>query len=378
MSTYDAIVLGAGGVGSAAMVELARRGASVLGIDRFNPPHDRGSTHGQTRAIRLAYFEHPDYVPLLLESYRLWRELEQHVGQDLLYEVGVLEVGPANRTVVPGVLRSVIEHKLSIDELAPAEIERRWPGFRVPENLAGVFDPRGGYLLVEDCVRAHLQAATAAGATMLIDTEVQDWSATSGEVRVRTSAGEFAAARLVVTAGPWAAQLLHNLQIGLTVRRKSLFWFETGSPRYDLASGLPVYLFELPAGTFYGFPKLDPRGVKVAEHSGGQTIADPATVNRAIDSDDQRQLGEFLSACMPEVSSRVADHAVCLYTMSPDENFIVDRHPAHANVAFAAGLSGHGFKFAPVLGRALADLALDGATKLPIEFLSLQRFGRVP
>jgi monomeric sarcosine oxidase len=272
-------------------------------------------------------------------------------------------------------LRSVIEHQLSIDELAPAEIERRWPGFHVPENLAGVFDPRGGYLLVEDCVRAHLQAAKEAGAALLPNTEVHNWKATDDEVRVRTSAGEFAAARLVITAGAWATQLLKDVKVALTVRRKSLFWFETNSPQYDVASGLPVYLFELPTGTFYGFPKLDPRGVKVAEHSGGQTITDPANVSRAVDPDDQRQLREFLALCMPQVSHRVADHAVCLYTMSPDENFIVDLHPAHANVAFAAGLSGHGFKFAPVLGRALADVALDGATKLPIEFLSLGRFG---
>jgi sarcosine oxidase len=376
MQTYDAIVLGTGGIGSAAIYELARRGVHVLGIDRFDPPHDRGSTHGQSRAIRQAYFEHPDYVPLLLESYRLWRELEQHVGRNLLNEVGVLQVGPAGGTVVPGVLRAATEHKLSIEELGANEIELRWPGLRVPNNLVGVFEPRGGYLLVEDCVRAHLHAAQAADATMLPNTEVDGWNATDSEVRVRTSAGEFTAARLVVTAGAWAAQLLSDLKIGLTVRRKSLFWFHTTSPKCELASGLPVYLYELPTGTFYGFPQLDPRGVKVAEHTGGQPITDPTTVDREINPDDERQLGEFIAACLPEVSRNVTDHATCLYTMSPDENFIVDRHPAHPNISFAAGLSGHGFKFAPVLGRALADLALDGKTALPIDFLSLRRFLR--
>jgi sarcosine oxidase len=278
---------------------------------------------------------------------------------------------------VPGVLLAAAKYKLIIEELAAAEIERRWPGLRVPENLVGVLDPRGGYLLVEDCVRAHLQAATTAGATLLTDTEVYDWSATDREVKVHTSAGEFAAARLVITAGAWAADLLNDLEIGLTVRRKSLFWFETSSPKYDVAGDFPVYLFELPAGTFYGFPKLDPRGVKVAEHSGGTTIPDPLDVNRTIDPVEERHLREFLAACLPEVSNRVTDHAVCLYTMSPDEHFIIDRHPAHANIAFAAGLSGHGYKFAPVLGRALADLALDGATPLPIGFLSLSRFPQI-
>jgi sarcosine oxidase len=375
MSTYDAIVLGAGGVGSAAMYELARRGASVLGIDRFNPPHDRGSTHGQSRVIRQAYFEHPAYVPLLLKSYRLWRELEQQVGRELLNEVGVLEVGPSDRIVVPGVLLAATKYQLFVEELVASEIERRWPGLRVSDNLVGVLDPRGGYLLVENCVKAHLDAANAAGATRLTDTEVYGWSASDREIQVRTSGGDFLAGRLIITAGAWAADLLKELQIGLTVRRKSLFWFETRSSNYDLAAGLPVYLFELPAGTFYGFPKLDARGVKVTEHSGGQTIADPLMVNRDIDPGDELNLREFLGECLPEVSSCVTDHAVCLYTMSPDENFIVDRHPDHSNVVFAAGLSGHGFKFAPVLGLALADLAIDGTTALPIDFLSLRRFG---
>ena len=159
------------------------------------------------------------------------------------------------------------------------------------------------------------------------------------------------------------------------MRRKSLFWFETDSPRYDVAAGFPVYLFELPAGVFYGFPRLDGRSVKVAEHTGGAAVDDPANVDRAIDLGRTAPSRTFLAAHLPEVSSRVVDHAVCLYTMSPDEHFIVDRHPAHANVVFAAGLSGHGFKFTPVLGRALADLALDGSTPLPIDFLSLRRFG---
>ena len=230
----------------------------------------------------------------------------------------------------PAFKNAATEHGLSVEELAAEEIERRWPGLRAPAGYVGVFEPRGGYLLVEECVRAHLQAAKAAGATLLSDTEVYEWTATDSEVHIRTSAGEFAAARLMITAGPWAATLLSDLDIGLTIRRKSLFWFQTSSPKYDLASGLPVYLFELPTGIFYGFPQLDARGVKVSEHTGGQTIADPAAVNRAIDPHDERQLREFLAACLPDVSSRVTDHATCLYTMSPDEHFIVDRHPAHA------------------------------------------------
>jgi monomeric sarcosine oxidase len=374
MQSYDVIVLGAGGAGSAALYELARRGVRAVGIDRYRPPHDRGSSHGQTRVIRQAYFEHPNYVPLLRESYRLWRELEQTAGRQLFHEVGLVEIGPADGVVVPGVLRSAAEHRIAIDELSPADVKRRWPGLRVPAGLAAVFEPHAGYLPVEECVTAHLDAARAAGATLLAETRVFDWTANARGVAVRTSAGDFAAGKLIVAAGSWAGSLLGELSLRLNVVRKSLFWFETASPHYDVTAGFPVFLFELPLGVFYGFPRLGPRGIKVAEHSGGRVVDDPAAVDRAVDPEEQRRLSDFLAAHLPHVSTHVTDHTVCLYTMSPDEHFVVDRHPQSPNVVFAAGLSGHGFKFTPVLGRVLADLALDGRTPLPIDFLSRQRF----
>jgi monomeric sarcosine oxidase len=379
MSHYDAIVLGTGGIGSAALYEFARRGIRAIGIDRFHPPHERGSSHGQTRVIRQAYFEHSDYVPLALASYRLWRELELHTGRSLLHECGLVQVGPPNGLVVPGVLNSAEQHRLSVQQLSAERIERRWPGLRVPGNLTGVYEPAAGYLLVEDCVQAHLDAARAAGGILLEETEVLGWQIDDTRVEVQTSRGPFTSAHLVVTAGAWAAQVLAgaslNLTPSLSVRRKSLFWYETSSTAYDANRGCPVYLFELPQGVFYGFPKLDARGVKVGEHTGGRIVGDPLDVDRTADPAEQAALTAFLAAHMPGVSRRVTDHSVCLYTMSPDEHFIVDRHPAHPQIAFAAGLSGHGFKFAPVLGRALADLVLDGATELPIAFLSLRRFG---
>lgn len=374
MPTYDAIVLGTGGIGSAALYELARRGVRVAGVDRFHPPHDRGSTHGQTRVIRQAYFEHSNYVPLLTESYRLWHALEQQVGHRLYHQVGLVEVGPPDGIVVPGVIQAATEHHLPVERLTAAEVTGRWPGFRVPGNLHAVFEPHAGYLLVEDCVRAHLEEAQAAGAKLLTETEVQSWKANDQEVRLITNRGELVASRLIIAAGAWASSLLADLNVNLEVRRKSLFWFHSDGPQYDVSSGLPVFLFELPAGVFYGFPKLDERGVKVAEHTGGCAIKDPLTVDRSIDPNEQQRVSDFLAAQLPRVSDRVAGHSACLYTMSPDEHFIVDRHPDHPNVVFAAGLSGHGFKFAPVLGAALGDLALNDKSKLPISFLSLSRF----
>jgi monomeric sarcosine oxidase len=375
MERYDAIVLGAGGIGSAALYALARRGVRTLGIDRFNPPHNRGSSHGQTRVIRQAYFEHPDYVPLLLESYRGWHDLERRSDKKLFNPIGLIQLGPADGIIVPGVLRAAEKHRLPVQALTAAETQRRWPGLRVGNDVVGVYEPAAGYLLVEDCVQAHLDLARAAGAELLTDTEVVRWDSDEREVRVYTADRQFTATRLIVTAGAWSSRLLADLGVSLMVRRKSLFWFATDAADYTLNNGLPVFLLELADGVFYGFPTLDERGVKFAEHSGGRIVEDPLTVDRSIDPEDQRRLTRVLSQFLPGVSPRLSDHTVCLYTMSPDENFIIDRHPRHSNVVFAAGLSGHGFKFAPVLGKALADLAVDSDTELPIAFLSLSRFG---
>jgi monomeric sarcosine oxidase len=372
---YDAIVLGTGGVGSAALYHLARRGVRAIGIDRFHPPHDRGSSHGHTRVIRQAYFEHSDYVPLLREAYRLWHDLESIAEQQLFFQIGLVEVGPSDGMVVPGVRRAAEEHGLAVESLTAKQIGQRWPGLEVENDLVGVFEPAAGYLRVEDCVKVHLDAAGAAGAEFITDTEVSCWSANDAEVRLRlTNHVEIFGRRLIITAGAWAGRLLSALNIGLKVRRKSLFWFGTDDSRYESASGMPVFLFELPAGVFYGFAKLDQRGVKFAEHTGGHAVDDPLVVDGTIAEDEKGRLIAVLSQYLPGVSSHVTDHTVCLYTMSPDEHFVVDGHPEHANVVFAAGLSGHGFKFTPVLGRALADLALAGGTDLPIDFLSLKRF----
>ncbi len=376
MKRYDVIVLGAGGVGSAALYHLARRGVRAIGIDRFSPPHDRGSTHGHTRVIRKAYYEHPNYVPLLRESYREWFDLESHLGRKLFHQIGLLELGPADGAVVPNVLSAAAQYQIPVESLDAASIEARWPGVRVDRDAVGVFEPGAGYLLVEDCVQAHLDAARATGAELLTDTEIVEVSTNEQTAIVRTSDDtEIEAKTVIMAAGAWSVKQLANLGVAFTIRRKSLFWFASDDEQYTVGSGLPVFLFELSNGIFYGFPKVDERGVKFAEHTGGRTVEDPLTVDRTIDAEEQRRLVEVMSRYLPGVSANVTDHAVCLYTMSPDEHFIVDRHPEMPNVVFAAGLYGHGFKFVPVLGRALADLALDGGTDLPMDFFSLNRFG---
>ena len=385
MKIFDAIVLGVGGVGSAALWQLARRGLRVLGIDRFGIAHDRGSSHGSTRIIRQAYFEHPSYVPLALRSYELWHEIEEQVREQLLYQVGLVQVGPPDGEVVAGVLRSAAEHQLPVERLAPREAMKRWPALDVPEDAAAVFERRAGYLRVEACVRAHIAAAQRAGAELHTDEAVTGWRVeTGGDVVVETERGTYCAARLIIAAGAWAPELLNELAVPFVVLRKPVFWYSTETPEFG-TSELPCFLYELnelnaegePAGAceFYGFPAIDDLGVKVAEHTGGIVVRDPRKVSRELLPADKARVEAFTTACLPALGYRMHAHRVCLYTMSPDRHFIVDRHPRHQQVVFAAGLSGHGFKFTPVLGEALADLAIDGATKLPIGFLGLARFG---
>jgi sarcosine oxidase len=370
---YDAIVLGVGGVGSAALFHLAGRGANVLGLDRFPPGHDRGSSHGRTRIIRQAYFEHPDYVPLLFRAYQLWDELSERRGERLRHEIGLLQVGPPESRVLAGVRESARQHGLQVDELGAREICDRFPGFRTDDNWSGLFERRAGYLGVEECVWAHTEEAIHLGATLRTDVEVRGWTVKRDAIIVEANAGRFKAARLVVTAGAWAPQLLRELSVPLEVRRKPQFWYPAAD-RYRADRGCPAYLFDLPQAIFYGLPAIDEFGLKVAEHTGGAVVADPLNINRETDRQDQEGVEQFLATYLPSVGRPCLRHSVCMYTLTPDEHFVVDRHPADERIVFAAGLSGHGFKFTCVLGEALADLALTGHTELPIGFLSFKRF----
>jgi sarcosine oxidase len=373
MSTFDVIVIGTGGVGSSALSHLSRRGVHALGIDRFPPGHDRGSSHGHTRVIRLAYFEHPDYVPLLRRAYDLWRELEETREEKLYHQVGVLQVGLPEGEVIAGVRASAKMHGLQVEDVPLAEFARRFPGFGLADDHAALFEERAGYLLVERSVIAHAEEAVRHGAVLASGEEVRAWRIVGDGVIVETDRNQYAARRLIITAGAWAGQLLADLGIPLRVLRKQLHWFAPQRDLYRETTGSPCFLYDLPEGFFYGFPQLDERGVKVAEHSGGREITDPLDVDRELDERDSQTVANFIKHHMPAMSTKLVDYATCLYTMSPDGHFIVDRHPQHSQVSFAAGLSGHGFKFTSVLGEILAELALDGRASLPIEFLSARR-----
>jgi sarcosine oxidase len=373
MTTFDVIVLGTGGVGSAACWQLAKRGANVLGLDRFPPGHDRGSSHGQTRIIRQAYFEHADYVPLLRRAYELWHELEQTSGQKLFEQVGLLQVGPPDGIVLPGVLRAAALHGLEVDLLSAADSNRRFPGFFVPDEMQAVYEPAAGFLRVEACVRAHCDAALRCGAELKSGVNVLGWSADGNGVAVRTDQGDFHAAKLIITAGPWVADFLRKEVAPVRVVRKHIYWFPAPAGHHQAAQGTPTFLYELPHGVFYGFPVINSDGLKCGEHSGGELAPDPLNDPRLPSPIDEARVSHFVQQYLPGIEPRPQQRSVCFYTMSPDENFLLDRHPENPNVCFAAGLSGHGFKFTGVLGQVLADWTLAGRTNLPVEFLALNR-----
>jgi sarcosine oxidase len=376
---YDVIVLGTGGVGSAAMFHLAKRGAKVLGLDRFPPGHDRGSSHGRTRIIRQAYFEHPDYVPLLKRAYELWAELSERCGKRLYHEIGLLQIGPPDGTVIRGVVQSAQQHSLDVQQLTADETQRRFPGFRLADSWQSVYEQHAGYLEVENCVLAHLSEAQNLGAQLRTGVDVRRWRAEAAGVTIESGSDQIHAAKLVVGAGPWASSFLADLGVALDVLRSPVFWYSVDDDSLRADHGCPAYLFDTPQCP-YGIPAVDESGFKVAEHGNReskQLVADPLAVNRELDPSDQMRVEEFLAQHIPGVQRGQPIHSVCMYTMSPDENFIVDLHPRYPQVAFAAGLSGHGFKFTCVLGEILADLALNGRTEHPIDFLNCRRFGTV-
>ena len=376
-STFDAIVIGLGGMGAATACELAGRGRKVLGLEQFAPAHDRGSSHGGTRIIRRAYYEHPAYVPLVARSFDMWHELEQLTGRHLLTSCDCLSIGPPAGELVAGVHRSAADHGLAVESLTAAEVVRRFPAFRVPDELAGVLEHAAGFLAVEECVRAHHATAVARGADLRFEEPVTGWAADGAGVEVRTDRGVYRADRLVVAAGPWAAHLLTGIGVPLTVMRQVQLWFRPEHPERFRRDRFPIFLLDAPAGAFYGLPMLDPSGLKTSRHYGGQEVAHPDAVDPHVRMGDEVPVRAFLRDYLPDAADGpCAAASVCKYTLTPDRHFVLDRHPRHPQVAVACGFSGHGFKFAPGVGEAMADLC-DGIDRPDLMFFRAGRFGGV-
>jgi len=370
---FDVIVVGAGGMGSATAFELARRGRSVLALEQFPLVHDRGSSHGHTRIIRRAYYEHPAYVPLVRRAFERWHDLEQRTGRHLLTECDCLSIGPPDGEVVNGVMATAREHGLEVERFDAGGLAKRFPQFRVPPEFAGVLERNAGFLYVEECVRAHLEQATKLGATIRSEEPVASWSSDGHAVTVTTARDTYHAAALVLTAGPWAGRLLAAHGAELRVMRQTMLWFATAGDERFRRDVFPIFLAETPAGPFYGLPVIDPRGLKVARHYGAPELNSPVEIERALRPDDEPPVRRFLDAFLPEVNGALRHGETCIYTLTPDRHFLIDLHPEYRNVAVAAGFSGHGFKFASVVGEVLAGLVEAGRTRWAIDMF---RFGR--
>lgn len=373
MNPFDVIVIGVGGMGSATLYRLAARGRRVLGLEQFDIPHDLGSSHGLTRIIRLAYYEDPRYVPLLRRAYELWGALEAEAGETLLVTTGSVDAGPADDEVFAGSHRSCLEHGLPHEVLDGAALAARFPGYRLPPDYRALYQPAGGFLLSERCIVQHVFGALRRGAVVRAREQVLSWRADGERVAVETDRGRYEAGALVITAGAWAAKLLPQLGRAAQPERQVLGWFGLLEPQHFTPPTFPVFNLRVPEGRFYGFPEFGVPGFKIGRyhHLGEQVEAD--RVDRTPRAEDEAVLREAVARYFPAADGPVMALKTCLFTNSPDEHFILGQHPEHANVSFAAGFSGHGYKFCSVVGEILADLALSGRTAHAISLFDPQR-----
>ena len=372
---FDVVVAGVGGMGSAAADHLARRGRRVLGLERFDVPNEMGSSHGYTRIIRLAYYEHSSYVPLLRRAYELWRELEASSGERLLHVTGSIDAGPEGSFVFAGSLQSCLDHHLEHEVVDARELRRRYPAYRLPPETLALIQPQGGFLLPERCIVAHVERAQARGAEVRARERVLDWQPTAaGGVRVRSDRSVYEAEQLVLTTGAWAGSLA-GLGADLVVaERQVLAWLQPRRPELFAPQRFPVFNLVVEEGRYYGFPIFAVPGFKFGRYHHLEERVDPDEVDREPRPADEEVLRRFADRYFPDGAGPAMTLKVCLFENSRDEHFLLDLHPEHEQVVVAAGFSGHGFKFCSVIGEVIADLAVRGSTAHDIGFLSLERF----
>ena len=371
---HDFAVIGLGAIGSATAAELVRRGHSVVGFDRYTPPHSMGSAHSDTRMIRAAWYHGSPYMPLVREAFRRWRNLERSSGQTLLRTAGALMMGPEDGRVFAGSpLLDVARPGTDDVPLSVEEVVERFPWLRPGPGTVTIYEPGAAILSLEACLEAMLEVA--GGADLRFDEPAVGWSASASGVGIRTERGEHAARRLAIAAGAWTPQLVPELSLPLEVERTVQYWFEPAGPHADTLADGPAWVWELEReGTWYGFPP-SARGLKAGMHFQAGRGTDVERVDRRVGTTETEELRRLFGRYAPGVAGSLARASVCLYTNTPDEDFILDRHPDHPEVVLFAGGSGHAFKFAPVLGSLMADLLTDELPRHAPPIFSIGRFG---
>ena len=372
-ATYDVAIIGLGAMGSAAAYHLARRGRRVIGFDRFTPPHTFGSSHGESRVIREAYYEDPAYVPIVQRAYELWAALEQEAGESLFRQTGGLWMGPEEGAVVAGARASAERHGLAHELLDAAALRRRYPAFAPSAETVAVWEPRAGFLVPERCLAAHLSLAQRHGATLRFDEPLTVWLPDSDGFLVRTAQGDYRAHRLLLTAGAWTAPLLSGLRLPLRVTRQLVFWFDPAANAANFEPDrFPVFLWEQqPDDVIYGIPNLG-AGVKIGLHTPVDSV-DPDRIDRTVSDREMEAVRQTLRRCLPDANGVFRSAQVCMYTSTPDAHFLIDFHPEHSGLLIASPCSGHGFKFSSAFGEILADLLLDGRSAFDLSLFRLNR-----
>jgi sarcosine oxidase len=373
-NTFDVIVVGLGAMGSATVHQLSARGVRVLGIEQFAPGHARGSSHGRTRIIREAYFEDPRYVPLVQRAYQLWADIERDTGQSLLHQTGGLMLGAPDSAVVRGARLSAEQHGLPHELLDARNICARFPAFHVRPTDVGVFEPRAGILAPERAITAQVAMAERHGAVIRRDEAMVAWRADDDGVEITTSAGSYRADRLVLSVGAWVGTLLRELKLPFVVQRNVLYWFDPLRNAATFAPAhMPVFIHQVSDTlAFYGFPDTGD-GLKLALHHHGAT-ADPDTLERTVSDAEVAFMRSVVAQYMPDGNGPLRETAACMYTNLPDDHFIIDTHPGHANVIVASPCSGHGFKFSPAIGEVLADMATGATPQFDVSLFAISRF----
>ena len=371
---FDCIVIGVGAMGSATLYNLAKRGRRVLGLEQFDIPHAEGSSHGVNRIIRLAYYEHPSYVPLLRRAYELWSEIESIAGEQLIYKTGSIDTAPAGHEVFEGSLESCLLHDIPHSVLNHAQINEQFPGYQLPVGHMGILQQDGGFVLSERSIVAYANAAMSEGAEIHAREVVSGWEPDRRGVRVFTDRGEYTAERLVITAGAWTSGLIPILK-GLAVpERQVLAWLQPIDGSLYTPEVFPVFNAYFDEGRYYGFPVFGIPGFKVGRYHHLEEIIDLDSTIKTVNGEDEALLRSAVKKYFPKANGTTMTLKTCMFTNTPDEHFIVDSLPGNTQVVVAAGFSGHGFKFASVIGEILSDLAIKGETEHDIDLLKIDRF----
>ena len=371
---FDCIVIGVGGMGSSTLYNLAKRGRRVLGLEQFDIPHAEGSSHGVNRIIRLAYYEHPSYVPLLRRAYELWSEIESVTGEQLLYKTGSIDTAPSGHEVFEGSLESCLLHDIPHRVLNHAQINEEFPGYQLPPGHMGLLQGDGGFVLSERSIVAYANAAMSTGAEIHAREVVSGWEPDQDGVRVFTDRGEYTAERLVITAGAWTSGMVPILDDLAVPERQVLAWLQPIDGSLYTPEVFPVFNAYFDEGRYYGFPVYGIPGFKVGRYHHLEEVIDPDFAIKTVNSEDEAVLRSAVERYFPKANGTTMTLKTCMFTNTPDEHFIVDLLPANPQVAVAAGFSGHGFKFASVIGEILADLAINGETEHNIDLLKIDRF----